>query len=362
MRSFCIFGKIGMMDKILKPIIYGKKEDAPKSAEIVETIENSLKELFFIRNPQFKKEMPEARQPLDEFLKDNNPSIISGCKTVWVFYPWLNKIVHCLNEDAFFELRTARNRNLITKEEQKKYRDIKIGVTGLSVGSNILWPLMMSGGPKFLRIADPDTIEISNLNRLNAPINAVGKNKTIFASQRIWETDPFIEIDCWTDGVKKENLEEFFLREPKIDIFIDEIDNLELKIFSRQIAKKNKIPVIMITNVGDKVILDIERYDIEPDCKILHGLLGDIKPEDFKTFLYKDWLRLATKIAGEENFSERLKDSISQIGKEIAVVPQLGTTVTISGAIAAYAVRKLATSQKIKSGRYIFDIEKMVSE
>lgn len=338
------------------PIIYDKKEDAPKDAKIIETVENSLKELFFIRNPRFKKEMPETQEPLEEFLKKNG-----GMETVWIFYPWLNKIVHCLDEDAFSELRTARNRNLITKEEQKKYKNIKVGITGLSVGSNILWPLVMSGGPKFLRIADPDIIEISNLNRLKAPITAVGQNKTIFASQKIWEMDPFIKFDCWLDGVKKENLEEFILKEPKLDIFIDEIDNMELKIFSRQMAKKNKIPVIMITNVGDKVILDIERFDTESEHKILHGLLGDIKPEDFKTLSYKDWLYLATKIVGEENFSERLKDSISQIGKEIAAVPQLGTTVTISGAIAAYAIRMIATRQKMKSGRYIFDLEKIIN-
>jgi len=74
-------------------------------------------------------------------------------------------------------LRTARNKNFITAAEQKRYRNLKIGIMGMSVGSNVIWPLVASGGPKFLRIADADTIEISNLNRMLAPIlENVGKD------------------------------------------------------------------------------------------------------------------------------------------------------------------------------------------
>ena len=57
----------------------------------------------------------------------------------------------------------------------------------------------------------------------------------------------------------------------------------------------------MATDNGDNIILDVERFDLEPERPILHGLIGDVKPDDFKTMNYEEWLKLATKIVGFEN-------------------------------------------------------------
>lgn len=346
---------------ISKPAIYKSRDEVLSGAEFLDTVPSSLKELFFIRNPRFKKTMPEAVEPLAKFLEENK-----NLETVYIYYPWLNKLIQVVPEEIYFELRTARNKNIITKDEQENYRNAKIGIAGLSIGSNVILMLVFTGGPSFMKIADFDTIEISNLNRLRAGLPEIGSNKTFSVAKQIWEVDPFAELELWDKGVNKENLEEFILgdenkKSPRLDVFIDEMDSLDLKILSRFICRENKIPVIMATDNGDNVILDVERYDIESGLPILHGLTGDIKPEDFKTMNYEDWLHLATKIVGFDNLTDRMKQSLKEIGKTIAGVPQLGSTASVGSAAVALCVRKIVNKQNLPSGRYFISLDEKLS-
>ncbi|MBI2450680.1 MAG: ThiF family adenylyltransferase [Candidatus Nealsonbacteria bacterium] len=333
-----------------KPIIYYKKNAIPKGVEIIEAFNGCLEELFFIRNPRYKKQMPEAKKPLLEFIQKKN-----AIKSVWIYYPWINKAVHCPEKNIFFEIKTARNKNIITKEEQNNYRKFKLGIMGLSIGSNIVWPLIASGGSEFLRIADADTIEISNLNRMLAPLSALGENKAEFMAKKIYEMDPFIELDCWAEYVTEKNIEKFI---SGLDLLIDEIDNLYLKFLSRKIARKRGIPLIMVTNVGNNVILDVERFDLEKNRPILHGFFGNMKEEELKNPPFPKWVQLANKIVGMENLNARMKKTISDIGKKIAAVPQIAPTALIAGSAVVYLIRAIANRQKIASGRYFLNIDK----
>jgi len=46
---------------------------------------------------------------------------------VWVWYPWSNRLVHLLDETEFVLVRTDRNRNKITREEQHRLARVKTG-------------------------------------------------------------------------------------------------------------------------------------------------------------------------------------------------------------------------------------------
>ncbi|MBI2462673.1 MAG: ThiF family adenylyltransferase [Candidatus Spechtbacteria bacterium] len=324
------------------------KQLLPAGAIFVDTIPTALKELCVIRNPALKSAPPTERaEKCDIFIKNNE-----GLPAVYVYYPWRNIVARVPSEEIYLELRTARNKNIITKEEQETYRAARVGIIGLSVGSNVINALVFSGGPKNLKIADYDVIEITNLNRLRAPVFAIGMNKTDFAAQQVWELDPFSELDLWTDGVNRQTLEKFIL-EPKLDVFIDEMDSLELKLLSRIVCREHRIPVVMATDNGDNVILDVERFDEEPERPILHGLVEGVDPDKIAGLAYSEWVKVATRIVDPANLTQRMRESLSEIGKTIAAVPQLGTTATIAGSAVAYAVRKITTKQDLKSGRYI---------
>ena len=74
-------------------------------------------------------------------------------------------------------LRTDRNRNLITAEEQHRLGALRIGVVGLSVGHVIAHTLVMQGLCGELRLADFDDLELSNLNRIPATVFDLGRQQ-----------------------------------------------------------------------------------------------------------------------------------------------------------------------------------------
>jgi len=337
---------------ISQPIIFNNRNEAPLHvACTIEAFEPSLKELFFIRNPHWKKEMADAQKALAEFLNHH------GLNDIWIYFPWSDTLVHTVPEDIYFVLRTARNRNIISEAEQTNYRNISVGIAGLSVGSAILSALVISGGPKRLKLADFDEIEISNLNRIRASLLDVGMNKTTVAARNLWEIDPFAELTLFDSGVSRKTIKDFILTNPRLDVFMDEMDSLDLKIMSRLVCREEKIPVLMATDNGDSIILDIERFDQEPKRPLFHGLIGDMDADDLKNLAYKDWLKLATKIVGPEYLTERMQDSLLEIGKSLPAVPQLGTSAAVAGSAIAYAIRRIANRQDLPSGRYTVGFE-----
>ncbi|HRF79656.1 MAG TPA: hypothetical protein PL070_06180, partial [Flavobacteriales bacterium] len=89
---------------------------------------------------------------------------------VWVFYPWADRLVHLLDEPEFALVRTDRNRNKITREEQAELATKKVGVIGLSVGQSVSLTLALERSFGEIRLADFDTLELSNLNRIRSGV------------------------------------------------------------------------------------------------------------------------------------------------------------------------------------------------
>ncbi len=324
------------------------KKPAGKGIRRIDAVKSMSRELAVVREPALKREPEKVAKAAAKIIEQYRG------KTVWIYYPWKRVAIHCLPEQPFFELRTARNRNIINKDEQKAYRKLHVGIAGLSVGSSAAYALVQSGGPKHLKVADFDVIELTNLNRLRASVADLGSNKTETLAKQLWETDPFLKCEPWTAGVSAETLDRFL---SGLDVFVDEMDNIELKIMSRFRCQKLRLPVLMATDNGDSVILDVERFDLEKKRPIFHGYLGKPKPQDFRNLNFRDWLKLATKIVGPEFLTNRMLDSIMGIGTELASVPQLGPTASQAGAAIAFACRRIASGESLPSGRYVFGLE-----
>lgn len=344
----------------MKPKILKTQDKVPNNARVVDAYAGSLKELFFIRNPQWKKGMPGMEEAQATFLKT------ISIEPIWIFYEYEkeNVVVKTVPEEIYFELRTSRNRNIITTEEQANYRNAVVGIAGLSVGSAVVASLAQSGGPKRMKIADFDELEVTNLNRLRATLLDVGQNKTDIAARGVWAIDPFAELTLFDKGLTRENIRDFLLgsvvspqADPRLDIFIDEMDSIDLKILSRFIAREARMPVLMATDNGDSVILDVERFDLEPERALFHGAIGDVEPNDVKDLDYKAWLQLATKIVAPEYLTPTMQRSLLEIGKTIPAVPQLGTTASIAGTAMAFTVRRIANKEELPSGRYVIGCE-----
>ncbi len=340
-------------DLAYKPIIYkinslndeiefSKWLEKNSQIEVLDTIEHQLKELIKIKNVKKPLSETEINKQIERILNGSEQKY-----GVWVYYPWRKSVVHLLDENDFITVRTNRNKLKITQKEQEKLATKKIGVVGLSVGQSVALTLAMERDFGELRIADFDTIDLSNLNRIRTGVHHLNVPKTIVVAREIAEIDPFLKVTLFNEGLTEQNMSEFL---DDLNVLIDECDSLDLKILMRDKAKKMKIPVLMDTS--DKGLLDVERFDLNPNLPLLHGLVGNLNVENIKDLTNKEKIPYALQMVGGDAITERLKISMGKIGDELLTWPQLAADVVAGGGHTAAVCRKICLGENVESGRY----------
>ena len=312
-------------------------------AVILDKYDLLLEDLFLIRNPKFKF-ISEYTTDLVEFTATYTQSrSLEECGE-WFYFPWNKTLAHFLPAEEHLEIRTARNRNIITADEQQKMYALAVGYAGLSVGSHGALTFALMGGAQKIKIADPDKISPSNLNRIRYDFLSVGRKKTDVMREYLLQLNPYAEIRSYDDGITEENINDFF---EGIDVLVEETDNLEMKIRLRLEARTRGIPVLMATDNGDNIIIEAERFDLDKNKQLFNGALGDITLEEFRSFPPQELPKLATRIAGPDLVTERMMASLLEVGKTIYSWPQLGDAATLSGVAIAYALKRFALGEKI---------------
>jgi hypothetical protein len=322
-----------------------------------DTIDEQLRDLMACRHPAEDLD----RAALDRHVAAHLAGRHGADHGRWIYYPWSGRLVHLLPANEFRELRSNRNRDKITREEQRRLRQSTIGVVGLSVGQASALTLALEGIGGAFRLADFDTLALSNLNRLRAGTHDLGVNKAVLAARQMFEIDPYLEIDIFPDGLSDENLPRFMGEgDDRIDVLVEECDDFFVKVLARDHARRRGIPVVMDTN--DRGLLDIERFDLEPARPLFHGLAGDLDPERLRGLSMKEKLPYVMRIIDERSISPRLASSMPQIKRTICTWPQLASGVALGGALVADAVRRILLGQMSVSGRFYVDIETIVAD
>lgn len=279
----------------------------------------------------------------------------------WVYLPWKNEATHCVNKADFTRLKTARNQYLISFDEQQQLQQKRVAVAGMSAGFMVAQPLVMSMVVGALSIADHDTLDSTNLNRIPWPFYAVGQQKTELAAQALYELNPYLELQSLDGPITSESLREFA---DGANILVDEVDDFKIKVQLRIFAKEHGIPVVMATSLGDNVLLDVERYDIDPDLELFNGHLGEIPGEimaqdNIDAELIK---RYSVQLVGPQYVPTRALASVKDMGKKLTGRPQLFSTVSLAGDLSAYVIRDILLNQSdsVKSGRHFIELAKLV--
>ena len=154
--------------------------------------------------------------------------------------PWAGRLVHVLPAALHRELRLDRNRYKITEAEQERLLGLTIAVAGLSVGRSVAGTLVREGIGGELRLADFDTLDLSNLNRVPGGVADIGVNKAVLAAREIVELDPYVRVVAHTDGVRPETVDAFLAG---VDVVLDECDDLEVKLLLRERARASTTEV-----------------------------------------------------------------------------------------------------------------------
>lgn len=278
----------------------------------------------------------------------------------WVFYPWSRRLVHAIPPAEYAELRSDRNRVKITPAEQAKLLRLKVGIAGLSVGNAVAVTLALEGLFGELRLADFDTLDLSNMNRLRCTVDQIGLNKAVIAARQIFEMNPYANLTLLPEGITADNIAAFFDDGGTLDIAIDECDSIHVKFKLREEARARRIPLLMETS--DRGMLDIERFDLEPRRPLLHGLVGDLTSDRVAALPPPARLGVILKIVGETSMSPRLAASLLEYGRTLRGFSQLGSDVTLGGATTATAVRRLGLGLPLASGRVFVDVSAMLAD
>jgi molybdopterin/thiamine biosynthesis adenylyltransferase len=299
---------------------------------------------------EFIEQCDNQRDELRSLLPLPDPElVVEPCR--WAYYPWRRTVVAVLGPRGFRALRLDRNRNMITAEEQTRLGALRIGVAGLSVGHVIAHTLAAQGLCGELRLADFDHLELSNLNRVPATVLDLGVNKAEVAARRIAELDPYLKVGVIDAGLTLDTVDEFL---DGLDIVVEECDSLDIKAMVREGARTRRIPVLMATS--DRGLVDVERFDLEPQRPILHGLLGDLDLARLTGMTSREKVPHLLRFLEAELLSPRMAASAVELDRTLSTWPQSAGDVVLGATAVAESVRRIGLNEDLRSGRTRLDV------
>ena len=308
---------------------------------VVDELGEQLEQLVKGRVPRAELSGAQLHDAIERVLEGRAPA---GFGT-WVFYPWSRRLVHVLPEGLHRELRLDRNRYAITEEEQERLVGLRVAVAGLSVGRAVVSTMAHEGIGGELRLADFDVLDLSNLNRLSGGVADVGVNKVVLAAREVAELDPYIRVVAFPRGVHETTITEFVA---DVDVVVDECDDLEMKLRLREHARAARRPVVMATS--HRGMLDVERFDLEPDRPTFHGLLGDLRSAELGGLTTKQKVPYVIRIVDPASLTDRAAASMVEVKESVSTWPQLASDVALGGAMVANAVRRIALGRAHRVG------------
>ncbi|MBI2626077.1 MAG: ThiF family adenylyltransferase [Candidatus Nealsonbacteria bacterium] len=293
---------------------------------------------------------------------------------IWVFYPAKNHLVRFVplfwHRLSLLMRNSTLHRDPEMKMEWQKIRELfektVVAIAGCSVGNNAAHAIVGDIRPFHLKVADYKEFEMPNANRVRLTYADFYRNKALVTAEQINAVDPFMRISVFNEGVHEGNISDFIIgnksrSEPPASFIVEETDDPDAKILIRKEAKRNSVPVIMVTDMGSAVQLDIRRFDL--DNKLPLAACG---VSDEELFSKRD--RWQADLADRNKFFEFAFALIGHnhllvpefkriILKEEEVlfggIPQLGSTAMMAGGMAAEAIARIILGSKMPERMFI---------
>ena len=139
-----------------------------------------------------------------------------------------------------------------------------------------------------------------------------------------------------------------------LDIVVEECDSLDMKASLREGARTRGIPVLMASS--DRGLLDVERFDLESQRPILHGLLGDLDSAQLAGMSSREKVPHMVRFLEAKQFSSRALASVVEIERTLSTWPQVAADVVLGATTIAEAVRRLGLGENLPSGRTLVDV------
>ncbi len=234
-----------------------------------------------------------------------------------------------------------------------------VGFIGASVGGNLIEGVMREARPAIAKVADPDWVETNNLNRLErGSIEYLTQsrasrgdyknayelhrwNKAELAAYRQQLVDPYSQWYVYAEGLTEDNIERFFLGdgdEPKLDLVVEEADDLPLKVLVRKFCRKHGIPVLMLSDFGHCAFAQFWDFAHNPNASLGFDCSDEQLEAAVATAMTsgnrEDVFHLIELMCGQEYARGEFATWIRGEGEQpTSSLPQSGATAMISGGI-----------------------------
>ena len=262
-------------------------------------------------------------------------------------------------------LLTDVAKKLTWQEVREKLATTTVAVAGCSVGSSVIHALTMDMRPENIKIADKSVYKMENINRVRlgyfemvksqaeraSEVDLALKNKARVVAEQLYAMDPYMNVFVYDEGVSGDNIASFFDgagEEPSADIIVEEVDDPRIKIFIREEARQRKLPVVMVTDIGSAVQLDVLRYDQDQSLPLTHGtsdsdLYAKMEAVYNRSGNREAFFGFVDALIGTAYRQDELADIILETSEipTSTLIPQLGSTVAMAGAVAAEAVARI---------------------
>ena len=241
--------------------------------------------------------------------------------------------------EPFYAELVSRNRGLISEAEQAALRRTRIVIAGCgSTGGACIMPLVRSGAERFL-LLDPGSYDVSNLNRQDATLADVGRNKADAARARILAVNPFAAVSIDERGVEPDTIDR--LLEPG-DLVIDAVDvttqaGVDAKIALHRAAAGRRLRVLTAYDIAGTQYLEL--FDYRTTQRILGGRVTGSEPPDRMLRALIPPMAVPREIFAELLARRHDRDR---------PFPQLAMTSTLLGALIVPYVLRLLTGRPVR--------------
>ena len=247
---------------------------------------------------------------------------------------------HPDDHDAFYAELTSRNRGLVAPELQARLRKTRIVVAGCgSTGGAVLMPLLRTGAERML-LLDPGDYELNNLNRQDATLADLGRNKAAVQAERLLAVNPHASLEVHQEGVDPKTIAGLLLPQ---DLVVDAVDvttpaGIEAKLSLHRAAADRRLTVLTAYDIAATQYIEV--FDYESDPRPLRGRIkvGTMSSEAVLRSL------IPPRALPREIFpvlKERRRDA--SLG-----FPQLVMTSTLLGALAVEMILRLLDARPIR--------------
>ncbi len=182
------------------------------------------------------------------------------------------------------ELRNSRQVDFIPASEQARLAKARILLAGCGAGSTLAPNLARIGYASdksgFLIFADPDVVDITNLNRQAFSESAIGSNKAQALQDEVQRINSGISTRVVADGITTENVAGL-VAEAEVIVDMIDVGNPAIMLVLHREAQRQKKPVVSGFDLGEGTATFVCDYR-SPSAMTLDQLLGlkNISPED----------------------------------------------------------------------------------